>query len=202
MDATRQRILSAAYRIFSAEGFRGAMTRRISAEAGVNEVTVFRHFASKEQMLAAALDWHAAISIAAIDARPLPGEPAALRAELTSFLLGTLAGFLESHQAVRTSLGEWGHHPDLDESLMLTTNHVYDMLERYLAAARAAGLIRPDANIVVAAELMLATVFADGMLRQVLPRRFPLDPAASVAAYLDLVLDGLAPAAVLAREDS
>lgn len=202
VDETRQRILSAAHRIFSAEGFRGATTKRIAAEAGVNEVTLFRHFPSKEQLLGAALDWHSAIAIAAMDARPLPPEPADLHAELHAFLFGTLHGFLESHQAVRTSLGEWGHHPELDERLMRATNHVYDMLERYLAAARAAALVRTDANIVVGAETLLAAVFADGMLRQVLPGRFPLEPADSVSAYLDLVLHGMVPASPSIPEDA
>lgn len=202
VDETRQRILSAAHRIFSAEGFRGATTKRIAVEAGVNEVTVFRHFPSKEQLLGAALDWHSAIVIAAMDARPLPAEPADLDAELDAFLFGTLHGFLESQQAVRTSLGEWGHHPDLDERLMRSTNHVYDMLERYLAAARAAGLIRPETNVVVAAETLLAFVFADGMLRQVLPGRFPLEPGDSVSAYLDLVLHGMSPTSHSTPEDA
>ncbi|MCZ2108958.1 MAG: TetR/AcrR family transcriptional regulator [Dehalococcoidia bacterium] len=193
MDETRHRILSAAHRIFSAEGFHGATTKRIAAEAAVNEVTLFRHFPSKEQLLGAALDWHSAIAIAEIDANPLPSEPTVLEPELRTFLLDTLHGFLASHQAVRTTLGEWGHHPELDERLMRITNHVYDILERYLAAARAAGLIRTDTNIVVAAETLLAMIFADGMLRQVLPGRFPLAPPDSVSAYLDLVLHGMLP---------
>lgn len=196
MDETRQRILAAAHRVFSAEGFRGATTRRIASEAGVNEVTLFRHFTSKEQLLCAAVDWHSAIAIAGIDAHPLPGEPADLRAELRAFLLGTLRGFLASHTAVRTTFGEWGHHPELDERLMRSTNHVYDMLERYLASAQALGLIRPGVDPTVLAQTLLATVFADGMLREVLPARFPLAPECSVAAYLSLILDSLEPAAL------
>lgn len=194
VDETRQRILAAAHRVFAAEGFRGATTRRIASEAGVNEVTLFRHFTSKEQLLCAAADWHSAITIAAVDTRPLPGQPADLHAELTTFLLGTLRGFLASQAAVRTTFGEWGHHPALDERLMRLTNHIYDMLERYLAAAQALGLIRTGVEPVVAAGTLLAIVFANGMLREVLPGRFPLEPEGSVAAYLGVILDGLAPA--------
>ena len=47
---TRQRILDAALKLFSQRGFLGATTRQIACEAGVAEVTLFRHFGSKEQL--------------------------------------------------------------------------------------------------------------------------------------------------------
>src|SRR5258708_19287405 len=50
-DLTRQRILEAAERVFSRDGFQGATTREIAREAGVNEVTLFRHFRSRDDLL-------------------------------------------------------------------------------------------------------------------------------------------------------
>jgi len=44
----RQRILEAALRVFSRNGYLGATTREISREAGVAELTLFRHFETKE----------------------------------------------------------------------------------------------------------------------------------------------------------
>lgn len=37
-------------KVFSAKGYRGATTREIAARAGVAEVTLFRHFESKEKL--------------------------------------------------------------------------------------------------------------------------------------------------------
>src|SRR6516162_11513302 len=54
-ELTRERILDAAARTFSLEGIQGATTRQIARKAGVNEVTLFRHFKSKEQLLGAVL---------------------------------------------------------------------------------------------------------------------------------------------------
>ncbi len=39
----------------------------------------------------------------------------------------------------------------------------------------------------------MATIFADGALREMLHSRFPLPPEGSVAAYLDVALDGILP---------
>ena len=51
----RERLLQAAVRVFEESGSRGATTRRIAAEAGVNEITLFRHFGSKSALLGEAL---------------------------------------------------------------------------------------------------------------------------------------------------
>lgn len=48
---TEQRILDAALKVFASEGYTGATTRRIAEEANVAEVTLFRKFQSKENLL-------------------------------------------------------------------------------------------------------------------------------------------------------
>ena len=48
---TRRRILAAAAAEFGEKGFAGATTRGIAGRAGVNEVTLFRHFGSKRELL-------------------------------------------------------------------------------------------------------------------------------------------------------
>jgi TetR/AcrR family transcriptional regulator len=51
MEDTEQRILDAALKVFASEGYTGATTRRIAEEANVAEVTLFRKFQSKENLL-------------------------------------------------------------------------------------------------------------------------------------------------------
>lgn len=50
-DSTHERILETAVGLFSTKGYLGASTREIAHEAGVAEVTLFRHFSSKEALL-------------------------------------------------------------------------------------------------------------------------------------------------------
>ena len=56
MDLTKKRILVAAELVFSRDGLQGATTREIARQAGVNEVTLFRHFRTREELLRATLD--------------------------------------------------------------------------------------------------------------------------------------------------
>jgi len=48
--STRERILENSLRLFSEKGYLGATTKEISSESGVAEVTLFRHFPSKEAL--------------------------------------------------------------------------------------------------------------------------------------------------------
>lgn len=51
----RASILAAARRVFAHANLKGARTRDIAREAGVNQATVFEHFASKEELFRAAV---------------------------------------------------------------------------------------------------------------------------------------------------
>lgn len=50
IDYTEQKILDAALKLFSEKGYTGATTRVIAEEAGVNELTLFRKFKTKENL--------------------------------------------------------------------------------------------------------------------------------------------------------
>ena len=58
MRNTDQKILDAAVKVFSTKGYAGATTREIAQEANVTEVTLFRKFQSKENLLKEVLIKH------------------------------------------------------------------------------------------------------------------------------------------------
>jgi len=52
----RCQILEVAKKLFASKGFKGATTREIAQEAGVNEALIFRHFSSKQDLYWAVLE--------------------------------------------------------------------------------------------------------------------------------------------------
>src|SRR5262245_6539208 len=56
-EERRLQILAVAVSLFSNRGFRGTTTKEIAQAAGVSEAMVFRHFATKEELYAAILDY-------------------------------------------------------------------------------------------------------------------------------------------------
>lgn len=57
----RLQIVRVAMRLFSQRGFRGTTTKEIALAAGVSEAMVFRHFATKEELYSAILDYKACL---------------------------------------------------------------------------------------------------------------------------------------------
>lgn len=55
MKNTEQKILEAATKLFSDIGYNGVSTKKIAELAGVNEITIFRHFKSKSNLLQAVI---------------------------------------------------------------------------------------------------------------------------------------------------
>jgi TetR/AcrR family transcriptional regulator len=55
----RRQLLDVAIRLFSESGFSGTTTKEIALAAGVTEALIFRHFASKDELYAAILDFKA-----------------------------------------------------------------------------------------------------------------------------------------------
>ena len=53
---TRKRVMKAALEEFNLRGYKGASTKLIAERAGVNEVTIFRHFGSKMELLRTAAE--------------------------------------------------------------------------------------------------------------------------------------------------
>ena len=52
----RAQLIDVALDVFSRQGFRGATTKKIAAQAGVTEAIIFRHFPSKGALYTAVLD--------------------------------------------------------------------------------------------------------------------------------------------------
>ena len=78
---TTRRLVNAAAQVFARDGVRGATTREIASEAGVSEMTLFRHFGTKENLLGSVIKQ--AFSQPRISRQTeVPADQEALRASL------------------------------------------------------------------------------------------------------------------------
>ena len=73
---TKRRILEAAYGLFYRKGFTRVGVDLIAAQAGVTKRTLYDHFASKDDLLAAVLDFHRELALKRIRewSAPLSGD--------------------------------------------------------------------------------------------------------------------------------
>jgi AcrR family transcriptional regulator len=178
----RDRILDAAAKVYSETGFRGATTRRIAERAGVNEITLFRHFGSKTRLL------HEAIHCAGIPSNlcVLPANPDDPRTELLEWASANHAELYSRRSLIRTAMGEIEERPDLLPPDRSPTVCACRELNQYLERLQHLQWIDSDVSLESAATMFMGTLFADAMSRDILPVLYPQSAEQSVEQYVHL----------------
>ena len=172
---SRERILEAAGRVYAKHGFRGATTRLIANEAGVNEVTLFRTFGSKSALIDAVLcQQHASAP------QPeLPDAPVDPLAELTAWVQTNLERVREIRPLLIHSMGEIDERPEAAEFACRGRQMVHESITRYIRALQDHGMADLDADADTAAVMLVGTVMSDAIARSFVPTVYPpLDSAA------------------------
>jgi AcrR family transcriptional regulator len=180
----RDQLLDAAARVYAEVGYRGATTRRIAQEAGVNEITLFRHFGSKEALLHEAIA-RAGAEIESIVLPEIPKDPAQ---ELTEWARAHLAHMRERRSLIRTCMGEMEEHPGIISSIDKPPVRAAAALARYLRGLRDRGIAKARFDERVAAAMLMGTLFGDAMGRDIMPEMFSRGEDASLREYVRLLL--------------
>lgn len=162
--ATRRRLLEAAREEFSERGIEGATTRRIAQRARCNEVTLFRHFETKQKLLAAAVE-ETSGELRALCECGRPGNGDLL--EDLEWYARKYNDSLERHEGMaRAIIGEGRRRPLLAKEMIGDTIHPFhERVAGYLRQQQALGRVRGDLDVHGFSEVFTATLMT-GVLRR------------------------------------
>jgi AcrR family transcriptional regulator len=183
----RERILDAAKHVYAQHGFRGATTRLIAIEAGVNEVTIFRTFGSKAALFKAVMHDHVAHS----PIPPLPDNPGDPEREMIEWCTAVLRHMRENSALIRTSFGEIEERPDAAVSMCEGPNCAAMILTDYVLRLQSLGIAAPDGDIPTSVAMLMSSLFGDAISRGVMPNGFPQPEEAAPARYVRVFMRGL-----------
>ena len=183
----REALLRAAIKVFAETGTRGATTRRIAQEADVNEVTLFRHFKSKDDLLRAAVQLFASQATR----HTLPDHPQDPRAELVLWCRAHHRELYKVRALIRRSMGEFDEHPDNCAQCMQASVRIAEELVSYLGRLRSLGLTSGDWDARAAAAMLMGAIFSDALGRDTMPERYPYSMRDAVEKYVDLLLSAV-----------
>jgi AcrR family transcriptional regulator len=162
-DLTRRRILEAAEKVFSRDGFQGATTREIAREAQVNEVTLFRHFRTRDDLLRETILYRTIAPEELLNSKAswksdLPGQ-------LEQYVRKYYALLLEREALVRAVVGEGRLLPPaVRQAVLEKMVPMRAALIERLQEAQKVGCIRQDVDLGCAVDILRDTVHT-GMLR-------------------------------------
>jgi len=190
-EPTRQQILDAAAQVYAEAGFRGATTRRIAEVAGVNEVTLFRLFGSKANLIDEVIR-----SCRQGEQFPLAEQPADPEAELTAWAAASHAFMVERRGMLRSAVAELHEHPEHSADAADHPIASFRELRAYVDRLHTAGRVPSTRDANTACTMLLGTLFTDALHRDMMPSMFP--PATEAPrAYVRLFLRALGAAGTL-----
>ena len=183
----RDRILEAAKKIYALHGFRGATTRLIAIEAGVNEVTLFRTFGSKAALFEAVMSTHVANAPIPV----LPDNPVDPEHEMIDWVNAVLTHMRENRALIRKSFGEIEDRPEAAVCMCEGPNCAGMILTDYLLRLQSMGIAAEDGDIPTSVAMLMSSMFGDAISRGVMPNGFPQPVEEAPARYVRVFMRGL-----------
>lgn len=169
---TRSRVMKAALEEFALCGYKGTSMKRIAERAGVNEVTLFRHFGSKLELLRIAAE-HAFQELRV----PVLSEEY-LHLSLREGLNKMLHDYLERAPAqtdiFMLGMSESFAHPQIAEHFKKFAWQNRVNLAEYFSQIHAAGKLK-ETNFGVLAHLVLSSLYSLVLVRHRAPERVNLE---------------------------
>jgi AcrR family transcriptional regulator len=180
----RNQLLDAAARLYAEAGYRGATTRRIAEQAGVNEVTLFRQFGSKDALIREAI---ARAGLSTVT-EPLPPTPRDPFRELRDWAKAHIAELRARRSLIRTCMGEIEEHPGIFSAQDSSPAVAAKGLSQYLRRLREAGLAKAQFDETAASAMLMGALFADAMGRDIMPDLYRNEPEQALDEYVRLFL--------------
>lgn len=162
--SARAKLLRAGTVVFAREGLQGATTRMIAQEAGVNEVTLFRLFESKERLLAEVLANERQAQCDTLAQKTTWTQD--LRSDLRTHAQSFNAMLEKNEAMIRTLIGEARRQPaHAKQVIQEAVRPARDGFISYLTEARDQGRVRSDVKLAAAVD-MFTGMLLSGMLRR------------------------------------
>lgn len=190
MDDTERKILDATIKILDKEGWEGATTKRIAAEAGVNEVTLFRRFKTKQLLLEAAKKRCADKFLEDLESILKIDVESDIQTYLRSIWVNASKMIDKQTNLIRISIEEVRGVSFEDKVLPKISNMVLDNLTEYFKIQIEKGLIR-DIDPEVAALNFFSIVFQMNILWKIYGQNPPVEEERCLDNFLEIFMNGI-----------
>jgi AcrR family transcriptional regulator len=180
----REDILDAAAQVFAQHGFRGSTTRRIAEAAGVNEITIFRQFGSKEALIREAMQ-HLNQSNGLTLLPDVPSDP---EHELTAWSESFIQHLRLHSSIIRKTMSEIEERPEMSECASNLPKQASESLCQYLSTLKRQGRTREKFDAKTASAMLMGAIFADAMGRGMMPDVYPQPEDKAAQMYARFLL--------------
>jgi AcrR family transcriptional regulator len=180
-DLTLDKLQNAAGRILVRSGLKAATTRRIAAEAGLSEMTLFRRFGTKERLLSAVMDRLLLEETARVPIAQ--GTPGDLRTRLLECVKAQVTFINRNLPLIRIFVGDPEHFGEEERNILREVFSPMRREIRQILAQESLGAAELDLIV-----HQLAAIIFVHVLRVSRSERSPYSASQYLATAVDMVL--------------
>ncbi|MCR5026928.1 MAG: TetR/AcrR family transcriptional regulator [Methanobrevibacter sp.] len=141
-SSTDEKIIKATFGILQREGFAKATTKKIAAEAGVNEVTIFRNFQNKNNLVEITKNYYLQLLIDKLEEIFEFKEDEGIEEYLKISFFGILNLSDEDFNIIRIAMEEVRENPENQLLISEITDVILNKLEEFFKLKIEKGIIR------------------------------------------------------------
>lgn len=142
LDTTGEKIVKATFKVLQKEGFEKATTKKIASEAEVNEVTIFRKFDNKQNLIEITKAYHLQILINTLEEIFEYDEDEGIEEYLRISFFGILNLSDEDFSILRVAMEEVRGIPEKTLLISEITDSILNKLEEFFKLQIEKGIIR------------------------------------------------------------
>lgn len=155
---TQDRIIDATIELVNEKGYKGATTRAIADRAGVNEVTLFRHFGSKKGIVEAAIHKYSFDDLLLIMNRIDQQIEWDLQKDMQMFVREYQSFINKKRKIILISLKESGEFPELDKMIAHIPQAIKNKLKSYFSTMMDQGKMQEIDVDIIATNFMYMNI--------------------------------------------
>lgn len=189
-DSTEEKIINATFDILQKEGFEKTTTKRIAREAGVNEVTIFRKFENKKNLINITKEYYFKKFLKKIEAIfDFTGDET-IEEYLNKNFEGLFNMTDQDFSIIKVAMEEVRDIPEKKLLISVITYTMLDKLEEFFKLQIEKGTIR-DVDARVLGITCFSVTFQSIVLRKIYSKSEEIDSQKYANGFLDILYNGI-----------
>jgi AcrR family transcriptional regulator len=189
---TDEKIIRATFGILQREGFTKTTTKKIAAEAGVNEVTIFRNFENKKNLVEITKEYYLKILLEKLEAIFDFDDDDEIEDYLQSNFIGLLNLPESDFSIIKVALEEVRDVPEKKLLISRITSAIIDKLEEFFKSQIEKGNVR-EVNSRVLAIMCFSLTFQSLVLWKIYDEDSSVENEKYGESFLDIFYNGIKP---------
>ncbi len=189
-ENTEEKIIAATFNIIQKEGVQKATTKKIAAEAGVNEVTIFRKFENKKNLIEATKDFYLERLLSKLEETFDFDEDDDIEKYLKRSFHGILEFTEEDFSIIGVAMQEIKGASDRKLLISQITDAIINKLEEFFTLQLEKGRIK-NVNSKAISLMCFSIIFQSLILWQIYGETADIESDYFADDYLDIIFNGI-----------